>query len=221
MAAHTLCMYIFPWQFFFCRSSEQAQGSPLELVEVTSSPPHRAPQPSSSHGWLEEECLGNTPGSSCALQPGNLPALYVSAESWFGGKSRSEHLPDLNIVALALLMSWEVIPYRSQVNASSACLRSSDGVKLSPNCRNRSMYSFFEFSFLYALIFPTPYRSLTVSHPENGWRPTRASHFSCPRWLCSFDRSVIWDSLPFAVWKYRFALMWLQKDSVRTTTLSS
>src|SRR4029434_138182 len=26
--------------FFFCRSSEQAQGLPLELVEVTSSPPH-------------------------------------------------------------------------------------------------------------------------------------------------------------------------------------
>src|SRR4029434_4296252 len=26
--------------FFFCRSSEQAQGSPLELVEGTSSPPH-------------------------------------------------------------------------------------------------------------------------------------------------------------------------------------
>ena len=52
------------------------------------------------------------------------------------------------------------------MNASSACLRSSDGVKLSPNCRNRSMYSFFEFSFLYALIFPTPYRALTVSHPE-------------------------------------------------------
>src|SRR4029434_8945775 len=26
--------------FFFCRSSEQAQGLPLELVEGTSSPPH-------------------------------------------------------------------------------------------------------------------------------------------------------------------------------------
>src|SRR4029434_6963813 len=64
--------------------------------------------------------------------------------------------------------------------------------------------------FFVCFNFPTPYRALTVSHPENGWRPTRASHFSCPKWLCSFDRSVIWDSLPFAVLKYRFTLMWLQ-----------
>src|SRR4029434_732529 len=77
---HFACTFPPDTVYFFCRSSEQAQGSPLELVEMTCSPPHRAPQPSSSHGCLEEECLGNTPGSSCARQPGCLPAEYVCAE---------------------------------------------------------------------------------------------------------------------------------------------
>ena len=37
---HFACTFSPDTVFFFCRSSEQAQGSPLELVEVTSSPPH-------------------------------------------------------------------------------------------------------------------------------------------------------------------------------------
>ena len=39
-SSYTLHVHFPLTVFFFCRSSEQAQGSPLELVEVTSSPPH-------------------------------------------------------------------------------------------------------------------------------------------------------------------------------------
>src|SRR4029434_7456660 len=39
-SSYTLHVHFPPTVFFFCRSSEQAQGSPLKLVDVTSSPPH-------------------------------------------------------------------------------------------------------------------------------------------------------------------------------------
>ena len=97
------------------------------------------------------------------------------------------------------------------MNASSSCLRFSDGVKLSPNCQNRSMYSFFELHVLYALIFPTPCRALTVSHPENELETYKGITLLLSK-VCYLGLSSLCSV------KIEVIVMWLQKDSASTKT---